>query len=212
MFNWKGTIEIYNSKGELERVYHNRFVYSGRAMALEALFPVDNGTSLWWMDEIDGRTAGTHGDPYKRYFDVGTSTDANGVTGPTTSVGVLKTTWNGPSIFDFKLGTPLFSAQRKEVTVKQRNSRTVEMEMVVNQTDITGNYIYEIGIFAGMNLSYPLRNPDQSLWDANDRLNAMIARAIFYKEDPGDSTKWLADPIYIANSDTKTIRYTMQDV
>lgn len=211
--NLKGTIEVFDSKGNLEKVYHNRFVYSGRCFALEAMFPVDNGSvAKYWIDEIQARTAGTDGDPEKRYFDVGTSTDSNRVTGPTTGSPVLKTSWNGASIFDFKLGTPLFSTQRQEVTVKQRNSRTVEMEMIVNQSDIGVNYIYEMGIFLGMNLSYPSVNPDEGSWGENDRINAMIARAVFYKEDPADSTKWAVDPVYIANSDTKTIRYTMQDV
>lgn len=211
--NLKGTIKVYGSDGKLEKIYHNRFVYSGRAFCLEAMFPVDNGsTPKYWIDEIEARTPASDGDPEKRYFDVGTNTDANGVTGPTTGTPVLKTTWNGASIFDFKLGNGLFSTQRQEVTVKQRNSRTVEMEMVVNQSDIGVNYIYEMGIFLGMNLSYPSVNPDEGSWGENDRINGMLARAIFYKEDPSDSTKWAVDPIYIANGDTKTIRYTMQDV
>jgi len=218
----KGTIRVYSSDGlTLEKVYHNRFVMSGRCFALEALFPIDNGSvDKYWYKEIDQRTAVNDGDPEKRYFDVGLSTEANGVPGPLPGVGgtyiagtpVLKTSWNGASIFDYTLGSSLFLTQRQEVTIKQRNSRTIEMEMVVNQVDIGVNYIYEMGIFLGMNLSYPTVNVDAASWAEEDRINAMIARVIFYKEDPGDATKWVVDPIYIADNDTKVIRYSMQDV
>jgi len=228
--NYKGTLFVFSKDDKLEKVYHNRFVFSGRAFALETLFPIDRGTNETWLEEL----VANNSSPYARYFGVGTGTTSNGQTGPTdegeggtppsqstptltnrNNNSVLKENWNGASIFDFTLDNDVTTTDsRGVVSVRSRNNRTMELEMTIGSAVVSlPAYIYEVGIFLGPATTYPNTQVDDGAgWDVDDRCNQMISRIVLSKEETGDANSWVTDPLYIASGDSKTIRYVFQDI
>jgi hypothetical protein len=162
----------------------NTLTTAGRRWVLDRMF--DSGSHGW--NEV---RAG--------FLGIGTSTDADGVTGPTPWVSVAKGgDWNGPASTDWKLahfvtmGTGHFTRTGELVTITANfNNSSFATEWATYGTGSVP--ICEEGLFLGS--TEPAANP---LNNTTYEDRAMIARGSIYKTINSGSS-YLADPIWKAN-------------
>jgi len=161
----------------------NIMTLAGRRYILDRVF--DTGTHNWNDSQVADIAIG-----------VSTNTNA-GTVGPTKTVPVLTTSWNGASASDWKLSEEIL---RTEGSVR-RTGETVFVTGRFSNADFspyfadygTGSIpIVEMGLF--LSDTEPTSDP---LEDTGEEENAMLSRGTMYTSY--GTGYWVADPLYKAN-------------